>query len=202
MAVISKKVIEDALVEYYQTPKEMRGDVQTLDDLAGVLEVPLSTVQRVLGSRPDLPYRCLIGVVTNWLDLAPYAKDTLQKGMAAGSVRATEVWADFVRKTLSDMAALSVTAGNNRGSIEDALEEITVDAGQLLELTRGLGDEDVVGEESEEAITAEMEEKAKGRAYAAVELDPKLMAAKEALRDRKISMRRMVPVDVPEDAEG
>jgi len=102
VAVIDQSKLLDSIKEYYTTPEELRDGVRSLRDLGNHLGIKESDIVRSLNASPDAAGMILNAVALQGALKVPRVLQKLMDAVEAGSVKAAEIYLDFIRKTIQD----------------------------------------------------------------------------------------------------
>ena len=181
------KELRSRLVDWLGTPSELRGDALTLPQFAEREGFTVAAVSKLM--RTDRGVQdALRSVALGGLFRVPRILETLGDAAEGGSIRAAEIYLDFVRKTLTDQQLMAAMRPSD--SSEDMVGEAVKGAQLLLEKARGR--KVTVGVQVEEGITDER----KLRARSEVTLRESGLLASPVKEDIELS-----PVDARVPAE-
>lgn len=122
------------LVEWLGTPLELRGAAVGLPEFAASEGVTVSAVTRLIRSDAGIK-DALRSVALGGLFRVPRILEVLGNAAETGSIRAAEIYLDFIRKTLTDQQLMAAMRPSD--SFEDMVGEAVKGAQMLLEKAKG-----------------------------------------------------------------
>ena len=125
--------LETRLVEFMTTPLELRGKTPDLRAFAKQQGVPASTLVHMLKTDKSIQ-AALKGVAGGALLRVPNILASLGDAAEGGSIRAAEVYLEFVRKTLTDQQFMSMQDGSR--DVETLVDQAVSGAQRRLEHAR------------------------------------------------------------------
>ena len=129
-----EKALKQRFVDWLGTPAELRGEAIDLPSFATQQGVSVASLSRLLRTDAGVKH-ALQGVALGGLFRVPNILRTLGDAAESGSIRAAEIYLDFVRKTLTDQQL--ATALHPSGGMEEMLESAVSGAKMLLEKAKG-----------------------------------------------------------------
>ena len=100
--IVDHRQVLAGIREFFQTPAEMRGDVQSMSSLARHLGCNERDLHRVMSMNPDMGSDILQSVALAGSIQIPRVLYKLMEAIEAGSIKAAEIYLDFIRKTIQD----------------------------------------------------------------------------------------------------
>ena len=100
--IVDQRELKAAIREYFTTPEELRGGVNTLGQLARHVGCEVRDIQLVMSQNPDMAGEILQSVALAGAVQIPRVLYKLMEAVEAGSVKAAEIYLDFTRKTIQD----------------------------------------------------------------------------------------------------
>jgi hypothetical protein len=149
--------LKGRLVEFLGTPAQLRGSVTDLAAFAQSEGVTVAAVSKLL--RTDAGVKeALRSVALGGLFRVPAILQSLGDAAETGSIRAAEIYLDFIRKTLTDQQLMAAIRP------EDSFEEMVTQAvsGAQLLLAKAKGRKVVVGVSVESGVLPEDGFRARG----------------------------------------
>jgi hypothetical protein len=122
------------LVEWLGTPVELRGAAVSLPEFAASEGVTVSAVTRLIRSDAGIK-DALRSVALGGLFRVPRILEVLGNAAETGSIRAAEIYLDFIRKTLTDQQLMAAMRPSD--SFEDMVGDAVKGAQMLLEKAKG-----------------------------------------------------------------
>ena len=139
--VVDSRELVRAVLAWYATPPIYR-DHQTLDALAGSLGVSERVLLGHLERVPGSAHQLLQAVAQSAVHGVPRVLQKLQEAVEAGSIKAAEIYLDFIRKTIMDQELIRAS-GSRPSEIGQTLEQVGESAARLLKVAQSLGSDEV-----------------------------------------------------------
>jgi len=133
--IVDPRMLREALHEYFTTPEEMRGGVTTLPKLAKHLGVEHQDLLAVLRSQPDVANDVLQAVALAGSIQIPRVLHKLMEAVEAGSLKAAEIYLEFIRKTIQDERLMKMQTRSTE-RLADALGSVSDQVDRLLGAAR------------------------------------------------------------------
>ena len=100
--IVDQRAIMEALKEYFLTPPELRGEVQSLGALARYLGCTEGTLSMAMASQPSMGSDILQATAMAGAVQIPRILYKLMEAIEHGSIKAAEIYLDHIRKTIHD----------------------------------------------------------------------------------------------------
>jgi|TARA_R110002167_G_scaffold52840_11_gene152086 hypothetical protein len=100
--IVDPKQLLAGLRDYFMTPQEMRGDIPNMTALAEYLGCEVRDLNSVMASNPEMGNDILQATALAGAVQIPRVLFKLMEAVEAGSVKAAEIYLDFIRKTIQD----------------------------------------------------------------------------------------------------
>jgi hypothetical protein len=159
VTVVDQSKLLDSIKEYYTTPEELRDGVRTLRDLGTHLGVKESDIVRSLNASPDSAGMILNAVALQGALKVPRVLQKLMEAVEAGSVKAAEIYLDFIRKTIQDENLIRAAKHRSQdlAMVLDSVENQVSGLLQIAQQTTSAKDLKAVVDYSPRGLQARME---------------------------------------------
>ena len=108
--IVDQRQLLAGIREYFQTPAEMRGNVQSMKSLAEHLGCGVQDLHRAMSLNPEMGSDILQGVALAGAVQIPRVLYKLMEAIEAGSIKAAEIYLDFIRKTIQDERLMQMSS--------------------------------------------------------------------------------------------
>jgi hypothetical protein len=100
--IVDQRQLLAGIREYFQTPAEMRGNVQSMKSLAEHLGCGVQDLHRAMSLNPEMGSDILQGVALAGAVQIPRVLYNLMEAIEAGIIKAPDIYLDSIRQTTQD----------------------------------------------------------------------------------------------------
>lgn len=100
--IVDPKQLLAGLREYFMTPEEMRGDVSNMSALAVHMGCEVTDLNYAMAQNPEMGSDILQATALAGAIQIPRVLFKLMEAIEGGSIKAAEIYLDFIRKTIQD----------------------------------------------------------------------------------------------------
>jgi hypothetical protein len=136
--VIDPKVVRQKLKEYYLTPEELRAGPQSLGTLSAALGLEEGQLKRVLANTPEVANEVMAVVALAGMGHVPQVLSNLLQASNDGSVRASEVYLEWIRKVLQNEELLKHGGLGSNINVQVMVQNVEAATDRMLDFVKAV----------------------------------------------------------------
>lgn len=170
--VVDERVVKDALKQYFLTPEELRAGATGLPVLAGKLGLSEAALTKVMARSPEIANEVMSVVALAGMQHVPRVLANLLEASNAGSVRASEIFLEWIRKTVQNEELLKHGGGIGTMNVNVLVQNVESATNRMLDFVKAIPEgAEAAHKALEDGTLAERQRALLSRAEVAVQSD-------------------------------